>query len=191
MTDIGNRLLEVDVYGEFADCPAAAQDFMQALQVKLREAEEAAKVAESHEPVAWMVREPDGSLHWSEMCVFEDEGSAKDHAENPEGVDMTDGYVFTVVPLYTHPPQADTAEIERLRARMAQHVVHSAPQSTMEGLSMGDPEKTDLAMELTNVITRALESGVDPEEVKAILNEALEELEAENGEAPPPEDENA
>jgi hypothetical protein len=82
--------------------------------------EEAAKVAENHKPVAWMVREPDGSLHWSEMCVFEDEASAKDHAENPEGI--PDGYEsnFTVVPLYTHPSQADTDEIERLRKELAE-----------------------------------------------------------------------
>ena len=54
---------------------------------------------------------------------------------------------------------------------------------------MGDPEKTDFAMELANVITRALESGMDTEEIKAVLIETLEEMEAENGEAPKPEEE--
>jgi hypothetical protein len=41
---------------------------------------------------------------------------------------------------------------------------------------------TNFAAELQNLISTHLEAGADPDEVKAALNAALEELEADNGE---------
>jgi hypothetical protein len=72
----------------------------------------------------------------------------------------------------------------------AQHVVSSAPQPTTEGFSM--PDIPDFAAELANLISRAFEAGADVDEVKAVLTEALEDVEAgANGAEEPPEDETA
>jgi len=44
------------------------------------------------------------------------------------------------------------------------------------------PDTNNFAAELQNLISTHLEAGAEAEEVKAALNAALEELEAENGE---------
>jgi hypothetical protein len=44
------------------------------------------------------------------------------------------------------------------------------------------PDSNNFAAELQNLISTHLEAGADSDEVKAALNAALEELEADNGE---------
>jgi hypothetical protein len=115
---------------------------------------------------------------------------------------------------YLSTAQADTDEIERLRkdrdywhmryvevcrngvaiadairAYKAQHVVSSAPQSTMEGRPMGD--LADFADDLETLVRDALEAGVDREEIKRTLTAKRQELDDEeegnedDGEAAP------
>ena len=81
-------------------------------------------------------------------------------------------------------------EIERLREFKAQDVVHSAPQPTTEGFSMADQDQTDFAAELANLVSAALQACIDAEEIKAVLTETLEELEAEAGDEEEPPAEN-
>ena len=75
------------------------------------------------------------------------------------------------------------ARIERLRALNAQHVVSSPPQPTTEGFVMADQEQTDFATNLANQISEALQAGMDIEEIKAVLIETLDEMEAQIADA--------
>jgi hypothetical protein len=77
-----------------------------------------------------------------------------------------------------------------IRARTAQHVVHSAPQSTMEGL-FTMPDLADFADELEALITEHLDAGVERHAIKATLDAKLREMEDEEAaaaEEPPAED---